>query len=638
MKRKINLFFYYLGLILFLEISYKLFLYHRFTIGVIFTSFFSLSIAFLLTFITKVFKKRKYQRNITFLFSLFLIVLFSFHFVYYKLLDTPFSISTITMALQAIGDFHSIGLQAILENIGYILFFSLPLLFLFFMNKNMNFRNTKKLYSLFLSFLFTYILTVFCLLPFKESGYKYYFKTDNMLESIENFGLLTAQRLNIQRYVLGFKEQIVLNKKEEVDDEILAYKENVLDFSFSSLMEKTEVQEEKEILKYFDYTSSTIQNEYTGYFKGKNLIFILAEGFNSIAVSKELTPTLYKLTHTGFVFNNYYSPVFLSTTGGEFQATTGLLPTQEILGLWRKNAPSFPFAIGNAFAKEGYTPNAYHNWTYSYYKRNITMLTLGFTNYMGCKNGLEKKMNCNWLPSDIDLINTTLPMYINENKFVTYYISVSGHAPYNFTGGNSIALKNKDQVKNLDYSDPVKAYQASQIEFDRAIETLINRLEDENKLKDTVIVITGDHYPYTLSEEEINEISSYKRDELFEVNHSNLIIWNGNDDVIKTVDKVGSQIDVLPTLLNLFGIPYDSRMMIGRDILSTSEGLAIFSNHSWISDYGRYNSQTKTFESNNQGNITGDYVNNMNIRVENSFIASKMIVETDIYKKVLGDK
>ena len=266
------------------------------------------------------------------------------------------------------------------------------------------------------------------------------------------------------------------------------------------------------------------------------------------------------------------------------------------------------------------------------------MPTVGFNSYTGCNNGLEKLMKCKWLPSDIDMINVTTSNYINEDKFVTYYISVSGHAPYNFMGGNSIAKKNKDLVKDLEYSTSVKAYLASQIEFDKALEILIKNLETAGKLDDTVIVITGDHYPYTLTNEEINELSEFNRDETFEVNRSNLIIWNNDDTIIKTVDKVGSQIDVLPTILNLFGVEYDSRMIIGNDILSDTPGLAIFNDRSWISDYGRYNAASKTFTSNNNGNITDDYVNNMNIRVENSFIVSKMVVETDIYKKVLGDK
>ena len=160
-------------------------------------------------------------------------------------------------------------------------------------------------------------------------------------------------------------------------------------FDFDTLIANETNSTIKSMLEYFKNSDATNKNEYTGMFKVKNLIFILAEGFNMISVDPELTPTLNKLSHEGFVFNNFYSPVFLSTTGGEFQATTGLIPTQSILSDWKKSEPTISYALGNAFSNLGYTANGYHNWTYTYYSRQKTMKTLGFTSYMGCGNGME---------------------------------------------------------------------------------------------------------------------------------------------------------------------------------------------------------------------------------------------------------
>ena len=104
------------------------------------------------------------------------------------------------------------------------------------------------------------------------------------------------------------------------------------------------------------------------------------------------------------------------------------------------------------------------------------MKTLGFDNYIGCGNGLEKEMNCKWLPMDTDLINVTTPKYLNqEGNFVTYYITVSGHSPYN--SSSRPAKKYLDLVEG-EYSTAVKYYLASQIELDRALEQLI--VEAEN--------------------------------------------------------------------------------------------------------------------------------------------------------------
>ncbi|MBO5413225.1 MAG: LTA synthase family protein, partial [Clostridia bacterium] len=61
--------------------------------------------------------------------------------------------------------------------------------------------------------------------------------------------------------------------------------------------------------------------------------------------------------------------------------------------------------------------------------------------------------------------------------------------------------------------------------------------------------------------------------------------------------KYCSSLDVLPTVLNLFGFDYDSRLLMGRDIFSDSEPFVIFSNRSFILKNGRYNATTKRFES-----------------------------------------
>ena len=302
--------------------------------------------------------------------------------------------------------------------------------------------------------------------------------------------------------------------------------------------------------------------------------------------------------------------------------------------MWKSNTPNIYYALGNSFNRLNYTTQAYHNWTYSYYQRNKTMNTLGFNSYLGCRNGLEKEIDCKWLPSDIDMMNVTVPKYSSQEKFMTYYISVSGHAPYNFTGGNSIASKNKSLVQDLPYSTSVKAYLATQIEFDRSLEAMINKLELDGVLDDTVIAIVGDHYPYTLSINEINELSNYDRDEVVEVNRSNLIIWNSTMEEKIEIDKVGSQIDVLPTLLNLFGISYDSRLLVGKDILSDYEGIAIFSNRSWVTDKGTYYTNGNRFVSKNNEEVSEEYISSINTRVANSFTISNSIIKYDIYNEI----
>ncbi|MBO4601003.1 MAG: sulfatase-like hydrolase/transferase [Bacilli bacterium] len=644
LNKKSNTLCAYSFLIISLEIIFKLLMFHRINLdSILYTIIFSLPIILFFTILTNFFREK--INKIIFYVSLFLITfLYLFQYVFYRLFSVTFSFHTIGLANQA-ADFSSIIIDSIKMYYLEILAMIAPLIIILIFRRLIKFYKLIKQVKIMglVIFLILIGLSILSLGLNKDglySAYNLYYKVNAEEKNIEKFGLLTAMRLDIEHVVFGFDESFVMTSAKKDDDQkdkekIVAY--NVSDLDFKALSENESNNNLKKLYSYFDSVSPTNQNDYTGYFKGKNLVFILAEGFNSIAVSEELTPNLYKLVNNGFVFNNYYSPVFLSTTGGEFQATTGLIPNQEILKVWKSRSPKISYALGNQFSKLGYNVNAYHDWTYSYYDRHKTMLTLGYNNYLACHNGLEKEMSCKWLPSDDELMNVTVPKYSDSEQFMTYYVSVSGHAPYNFGGGNSMAVRNKSLVKDLPYSDAVKAYIASQIEFDKSIGTLIQKLEEAGKLDDTVIVITGDHYPYTLSTDEINEVSSYKRDGIVEVNHSNLIIWNNQMEKPIVIDKVGSQIDVLPTLLNLFGIDYDSRLIVGKDILSDAPGLAIFSNRSWVSDKGTYFASGKKFVPKDGVTVDDDYVENMNVEVANRFTVSGQIINNNIYSKLLGE-
>lgn len=641
---KINKIFFYSFLVLYLELVYKISVYnHIWGMNLIYTILFSIPIILLLTLFSSFFKS-KINRVITFILTSIFSIYFIFQYIFYTLFSVPFSFETIGLANQAL-DFTNIIVDTLLKNILMLILFLIPIIILIILRKKINFTRLhwqKNLLNLSLIIVF-YVISILSLQFDKDklySVYNIYYHIKEERKTILEFGLTTATRLDIKRLLFGFDEMILTETSEENETpnqesnlpEVITY--NEIEIDFDNLISNASNNEKKNLLEYFKNSSPTNKNDYTGYFEGKNLIFILAEGFNSIAVDPKLTPTLYKLTNNGFVFNNFYSPVFLSTTGGEFQATTGLIPTQSILNMWKNDTPNIYYALGNSFNRLGYTTNAYHNWTYSYYQRNKTMKTLGFNSYTGCRNGLEKEMNCGWLPSDIDLMNVTVPKYDKEEKFMTYYISVSGHAPYNFTGGNKMASKNKSLVADLPYSTPVKAYLASQIEFDRALEALINKLEIDGVLDNTVIAFVGDHYPYTLTIDEVNELSTYKRDSVVEVNRSNLVIWNSEMKEKVEIDKVGSQIDVLPTLLNLFGIEYDSRLMVGKDILSDYEGIAIFSDRSWVTDKGTYFANGSRFVSETGENVDSEYISRINTRVANNFTISNSIIKYKIYDEV----
>lgn len=633
---------FYTVILLYLELFTKLIMTHQiFNLGFLYMIIFTVPIILLINFLTKIFEP-KVNKVLSIIIILTITLLFEIQYVYFTLFSVPFSFSSIGMADQAL-DFITVIKDTLIKYWYNIIAIMIPfIIFCTFNNKVDYSRITKpkSIHSIIiLSILYLASFTI--LIPNQQNSKRLYFNVDNPIAIIDRFGLLTYTKIDVKRQLFGYESDLIIEPEYSQtvtpnEPEEIIYKDNILDIDFES--KKSNKKAIQQINNFISVQQPSKQHEYTGMFKGKNLIFILAEGFNEVAVDETRTPTLYKMVNNGFVFNNFYSPVHLSTTGGEFQAVTGLIPTQESLTLWKKKRPELSYALGNAFSNIGYRAQAYHDWTYTYYKRQYTMKTLGFDNYLGCGNGLEKEMKCGWLPLDTDMINITTPKYLGkEGNFVTYYITVSGHSPYN--SSSRPAKKYLDQVEG-NYSTAVKYYLASQMELDRALEQLINNLETSGELDDTVIALVGDHYPYTLSTDEMNEVSDYQKDGVVEVNKSNFIIWNNQIKEPIIVDKLGSQIDVLPTLLNLFGIEYDSRLIVGKDILSNSECLAIFSNYSWVSDYGTYYANKKKFIPKEGVTLDNqdEYVKAINNRVSNYYSISKLIMDNNYYDYILGSE
>ena len=638
--KKLFLSIYYLLILVYWELIFKLLIIDRFWhLSLINSIVFLFGISLFLTIITSFFTTKK-NRYILVSIVVLLSIWFSFEFVFFKIFDVFFSIANFGLADQAFAFWGEAIKYCFKYSYGILIMF-IPLITTLLLKYRISTDKRSGKYRLKILLVLLIVCGLFhlSLLIGKDKTYSayqiYYNVNDNSL-SINKLGVLPAAYLEISRFIFGFEEPtdklVTIKQEKPKKEEPVVY--NITDINFDTL-EKNETDNTlKSMHNYFANDLGTKQNDYTGYYKGKNLILFMAESFNSIAVSKELTPTLYKLSNEGFVFENFYTPVMLSTLGGEFQELNGLYPSL-LNSVWRGGNNYFPYGYGTIFNNLGYNTYAYHDNQYNFQSRNVYLKSLGFNNFLGCYNGLEKRINCyEWPESDIDMINTTTIDYLSStNPFMTYYVTVSGHMPYSWNG--IMSKKYKSLLTDLKVSDRAKAYQASQIELDKALESLINQLQESGQLENTVIALVGDHYPYDLDLATINELSSYKRDSVIEINRSNFILWNSNTP--KTIiKKVGCQVDVLPTLLNLFGVKYDSRLLIGKDILSDEPGIAIFNNRSWVSDYGKYYSSSAKFELSEGKKVDSDYVEKMNNVVSSKLTMSNLILQKNYYYKILG--
>lgn len=401
---------------------------------------------------------------------------------------------------------------------------------------------------------------------------------------------------------------------------------------------------------YVSTLTPSSQNAYTGAFAGKNLILICAEAFSGFLIDPELTPALYRLSTNGINFNDYYQQSIAGTTGGEYQLLFGLIPTSGGSSIKEITQNGTHTNMGAFLNDKGYFGMAFHNSTYTYYDRHETHTKLGYSGgYMGLGNGLEELISPKWPASDLELMQETLPMYIDKQPFDVYYMTVSGHSVYAF-GNNAMSRENKDAVdawcekNNLSYTEPVRAYIAANLELEKAVDYLVKTLEEKGIADDTVICIAPDHFPYGLDSDAslgnmpyLSELYGYPVNTYEERDRSRAIIWCGalEDHEPIIVDTPASSVDILPTLCNLFGVEWDSRLYVGRDVLSDALPLVFFGNYDWKTDLGHYSSSKNIFTPTDEDAvIPEDYVKQISSIVRNKMTFSKSVLSHDYYTHV----
>ena len=115
---------------------------------------------------------------------------------------------------------------------------------------------------------------------------------------------------------------------------------------------------------------------------------------------------------------------------------------------------------------------------------------------------------------------------------------------------------------------------------------------------------------------------------------NDLIIWSASMKEPIEIDKYCYAVDILPTVSNLLGLEYDSRLLIGQDILSDSEQLVCFPDRSFISGKCIYNASNGSITPLTDEEITQEYVDAMSGVVYNKFTVSEMILDTNYYQYI----
>ena len=470
--------------------------------------------------------------------------------------------------------------------------------------------------------------------------------------SVRSLGMLSSIASDVRYLIWGnpyvnefndyIPEEVIEDdtNEESSEQEEVIYLRNELPVDFDSLIETTDSETLKNVYSYLSDQQGSYQNEYTGIFEGKNLILICAEAFSKEVIDPVLTPTLYRLANNGIVFEDYYQPAWGgSTSSGEYSVLTGIIPVEQVNSVYSAIGKDLKFTLGNQLKALGYYSAGFHDGEYTYYDRHKTHMWFGYDTWMGRGNGMEKGCPFTWPESDLDMFKYTVPMFIEQDHFNIYYMTISGHANYSVSA-NAMSDKNWEAVKDLDYSYPVQSYIASNLELEYAMEYLIGALEEAGKADDTVIVLTADHYPYGLEDSTawavsgdcLADLYGYKADSNPARDHNALIIWCGSledSDPIVVSEPVYS-LDIVPTLSNLFGLEYDSRFLVGRDVLSKEKPLVIWQDHSWMTDRGYYDAVANTFTPKDGIEVGEVYIETIKSRVQNKFALSRAMHSYDI--------
>ena len=602
---------------------------------------------------------RKAAHIVTYALCVFWTVLTCIEYCCKSYFKSYWGLSFITqMTGNVVGNFFSTMLEIIFGRIVFILLSFLPLVLLIILRRRLLPGKTLsvrcRVMALAVFAVCQAVGSALCYTGEDRADYTYNYVTDY---AVPRFGLAATIRLEAQYAIFGLPDAPVIQVDEPVPDEPVVYDYNKMELDFTATSDLVGGSTLENMRNYFSSKTASQQNEYTGMFKGKNLIQITAEAFSPYVISKELTPTLYKLTHEGFVFTNYYQPGWgQSTTGGEFAHMTGIIPTwvNGNLSFYASHQDYMPFALGNQFRALGYTTVAYHNNSYTYYNRHLTHPNLGY-DYYGQGNGLTLTVP-GWPYSDLEMMELTAPAYIEDyvntgKPFHAYYMSVSGHA--NWGWGNAMSAKNREAAVAAypNASQPVQGYIAANLELEYALTYLLEQLEAAGIADDTVICMTADHYPYALVTDNgdyYQELSGKQDSELDISRYKNTwLLWSGSMESSVTVNTPCSAIDILPTVSNLFGLEFDSRLMSGHDVFaqnynasqaSTCMPLVILPTnrgYSWITAAGTYDAKTRTFTPNPGITVADDYVKTVSSLIDAKYSYARQLIQYDYAGVVL---
>lgn len=622
--KKLSLPVYYFVLIMFLEMLLRLGIGLSSSWGLFFITTFSLVYSLAIHLLERVIPLR-FRRGFRIGLTMIASFIYGAQYVYYRIFQTFFTLYSVSKSGQIV-EFIPDILWVIRTNILYVALFLLPVVYVWLVKPawSKNFLSVRiVVFIIFVTLIFNY--AAFSIIRDATNNPKnVYYHNRELVNGIRQLGMLTTMRLDLQRMA----GQPMLIPKPPIEEHHHFREENynLLPLKFP------EDDDLADLTEFFSNRQGTRKNDHTGRLAGYNVITVIGESFSHLAVREDITPTLYKLVNEGVRFENFYNPLWgVSTIDGEYANLTGLLPVAGKWALFETAENAMPFVPGQMFKQAGYATYSFHNHNYYYYRRDKIHPNLGYR-FIAKGNGLD--ISDSWPESDIELFENSLDFFIDKPPFHVNYLSVSGHMMYRFNG-NDMADKNAELVKDLALSSEAKAYLAGQIELDRGLKVLLDALEEKDLMDNTLIVVAADHHPYGLSHKTLEELAGRRLDNRKDIYESALIMYapgiNG-----EVVTKPASNVDIVPTIYNLLGLDYDSRLLMGSDLFSDAEPLVIFQDRSFIVEEGFYDAVKHRFYA-NMGAYDQATIQGYRDEVDRRFYYSEELIQHDYFRYLIEE-
>lgn len=432
----------------------------------------------------------------------------------------------------------------------------------------------------------------------------------------------------------------------------------------------------KEFREYYEeYPQDSEDNEYTDILKGKNIIVIHAESFQNFVMDTEingveLAPNMKKLASEGMYFSNFYSQESVGTSSdSEFTYSTSLLPASSgtvFVSYWDRYYPSIQKYLSN----DGYYVFSMHANKGNMWNREVMHKQLGYDRFYNYTKDYDIDETIGLGLSDKSFFRQSVQKIKKINKkYDKYYgllIMLTNHTPfegledttdldltYTYKTTDPETGEETEVVNNYLKDTTLGKYFTTVHYADQAIGELVDNLDKEGLLDDTVLVIYGDHdakikrseydYYYNYNPETDSKYSSDdpRYDEFtkyeYELNRKvPFIIWTKDKDLQKKINKevttVTGMYDVLPTLGNMLGI--DTPYALGHDVFSTDDHFVVFPNGNWITDKMYYDSQNDEAIMLDEDAVIGkDYIEKYSQRAEKEISVSNDIIVHDLIKK-----